>query len=180
MKKIMSFMLLLMIPVMTFSQIKGKKSKKPFTAPNEKVYKVGEMIQLKEPSNGDVFAYAYEYKSSFSLKSIANAAKSIRDVKNLDVKNVKSITKNLENIQNLADNQLVSSAMSQLMGKAVSEKYVSKNALSSSFSNSKWKIKSFKVFTDKESDAKLVHVLAKGNRKTKAILIDYAIKANQL
>jgi len=169
-----------MIPVMTFSQIKGKKSKKPFTAPNEKVYKVGDRIQLKEPSNGGVFAYVYEYKSNFSFKSIANAAKSIRDVKNLDVKNIKSVTDNLESIQNLADSQLVSSAMNQLMGKAVSEKYVNKNALPSSFSNSEWKIKSFKIFTDKESDAKLVHALAKGNGKTIAILIDYAIKVNEL
>ncbi len=173
-------MLLLAIPVMTFSQIKGKKSKTPFEGTNGTTYKIGDSFKLGVASGGEVFAYAYVYKKSLSLKSLANAAKSIRDVKNMDVKNVRQIGNNISTIKNISDNQLVNSAMTKAMGNAVSEKYVSENALASSFSNTKWKIKSFKVYEDKESGEKLVHAIAKGNGKTIAVLMNYAIKVKEL
>lgn len=180
MKKIMSIVLLLLVPVITSAQIKGKKSKSPYTGSNEKVYKVGDSFKLGLPSNGETFAYAYVYKKSLSLKSIANAAKSIRDVKNMNVKNVKNLSNNINTVKNLADNDLVNSAATKMMGKVVSEKYVEENALASSFSNTKWKIKSFKVFKDDESGEEIVHAIAKGNGKTIAVCMNYAIGVKEI
>lgn len=173
-------MLLLTIPAMTFSQIKGKKSKAPYTGENGVTYKKGDSFKLGPASGGEVFAYAYEYKKSFSLKNIANAAKNIRDVKNMNVKNVKNLSNNINTVKNLADNDLVNSTMTKAMGNVVSAKYVEDNALASSFSNTKWKIKEFKVFEDKDSGEKLVHAIAKGNGKTIAVLMNYAIKVKEL
>lgn len=173
-------MFLLTIPAMTFAQIKGKKSKAPYTGENGVTYKKGDSFKLGPASGGDVFAYAYEYKKSFSLKSIANAAKSIKDVKNMNVKNVRNLSNNINTVKNLADNKLVGSAMTKAMGNVVSEKYVEDNALASSFSNTKWKIKEFKIFEDKDSGEKIVHAIAKGNGKTIAVLMNYAIKVKEL
>lgn len=173
-------MLLLTIPAITFAQIKGKKSKSPFTGENGVTYKKGDSFKLGPASGGEVYAYVYEYKKSFSLKSIANAAKSIKDVKNMNVKNVRNLSKNINTVKNLADNKLVSSAVTKAMGKVVSEKYVEENALASSFSNTKWKIKEFKIFDDKESGKKLVHAIAKGNGKTIAVFMNYAIMVKEI
>ena len=179
MKKTVLVMLLL-APMLIVSQVKGKKSKKSFTTSAGTTYNVGDMIHLKTASKDDAFDYVYVNKSMLSLKNITKIVKSVRDVKNMDVKNVNNLANNLEAVTNLANNDMVSGAMSKLMGKAVSEKYVSENALNSSMSGNKYKIKSFKIYTDKNSGESIVHAIAKGDGKKVAILLEFAEKAGEI
>jgi hypothetical protein len=172
--------MLLLTPMLVLAQVKGKKSKKAFKTSTGTEYKVGDMIQLKKASNKDKFAYVYINKSGFSFKSIAKAVKSVRDVKNLDVSSVEKISNTIDNVNTIANSELVSGAMSQLMGKAVSEKYVTENELPSSKEKSKYKIKSFKIYTDKDTDEKIVHAIAKGGGKTIAILLEFAEKTGEI
>ena len=104
----------------------------------------------------------------------------LKDAKNLDVKNVNKLAQNLETVNKLASNEIVSGAMAQLIGQAVSESYVTANALESSQSGNKYKIKNFKVYTDKASGESIVHAIAKGNGKTVAILLDFAEKTGEI
>lgn len=172
--------MLLLAPMLVLAQVKGKKSKKPFTTSSGTEYQVGDVIQLKKASNTDKFAYVYIYKSGFSLKNITKVVKSVRDVKNLDVSSVQNISNTLDNVNTIANSELVSNAMSQLMGRAVSEKYVEENALSSSKESSKYKIKSFKIYTDKDTGETIVHAIAKGRGKKVAILLEFAEKTGEI
>lgn len=172
--------MLLLAPMLMLAQVKGKKSKKDFKTSTGTVYKVGDKITLAKASNKDKFAFAYVSKSMFSLKNITKVVKSARDIKNMDVSNVNNIANNLETVNNLASNEMVSGAMAQLMGKVVSEKYVTENALDASLSGKTYKIKRFKIFTDKVSGEAIVHAIAKGNGKTIAILLEFAEKTGEI
>lgn len=172
--------MLLLAPVIAFAQIKGKKSKKPYKTTKGTEFKVGEVIQLKKASNGNKFAYAYVKKSGFSLKSIANVANTVRDAKNLNVNSVSSISNTVNKANELANSELVNGAMNQLMGQAVSETYVSENALPAAMEGSKFKIKQFKIYTDKDTGDQIVHAIAKGSGKNVAILLDFAEKMGEL
>ena len=66
------------------------------------------------------------------------------------------------------------------MGQAVSESYVSENALDDTMNGKTYKIKSFKVYTDKASGESIVHAIAKGNGQTVAILLEFAEKAGEI
>lgn len=180
MKTTITTILLLFISVLSFAQIKGKKSEETFTAKNGHVFNVDDIIELKTPSNGEKFSYAYEFKSSMSLKNITNAAKSLNDVRNMNVSDVSSVSKNMDQIQTLASNDMISDKMGSLMNTVVSEKYVSENALDKTYAKTKWKIENFKVYTDKETGEQIVHAMAKGSGKTIAILIDFAIIKGEL
>ncbi len=179
MKKSVIIMLLL-TPMLVLAQVKGKKSKSPFKTTKGTEFKVGDVIKLEKASNEDKFAYAYVNKSILSLKNITKAVKSVREIKNMDVKNINNIANNLETVNKLANNEVVSSAVAQLIGQAVSENYVSENALDATLSGKKYKIKSFKVYTDKDSGESIVHAIAKGNGKTIAVLLDFAEKAGEI
>ncbi len=172
--------MLLLAPMLVLAQVKGKKSKKSFKTSNGTEYKVGDVLKLETASNSEKFAYAYVSKSMLSLKSITKAVKSVRDIKNMDVNNIDNIANNLETVTNLANNEMISGAMSQLMGQAVSESYVSENALDSTMSGEKYKIKNFKIYTDNDSGESIVHAIAKGNGKTVAILLEFAEKAGEI
>ncbi|KGL61849.1 hypothetical protein [Polaribacter sp. Hel1_85] len=172
--------MLLLAPMLLLAQVKGKKSKKSFTTSNGTEFNVGDIVKLEKASNGNKFAYAYVSKSMLSIKNITKAVKSVRDVKNMNVSSVQNISNTLDQVNNLASSELVSGAMAQLMGQAVSESYVSENALDTSVSGKKYKIKSFKVFTDKGSGESIVHAIAKGNGKTVAILLEFAEKAGEI
>ncbi len=180
MKTAITSLLILFVSITAFSQIKGKKSEETFTAKDGRTFNVDDIIQLKEPSNGDKFAYVYEFKSSMSLKNITNAAKSLNDVRNMNVSNVSNISSNLDNVQALANNDMISSSMGSLMNSVVSEKYVSENALDKTAANTKWKIDNFKIYTDKDTGEQIVHAMAKGAGKTIAILIEFAIIKGEL
>lgn len=180
MKTAITSLLILFVSITAFSQIKGKKSEETFTAKDGRTFNVDDIIQLKEPSNGDKFAYVYEFKSSMSLKNITNAAKSLNDVRNMNVSNVSNISSNLDNVQALANNDMISSSMGSLMNSVVSEKYVSENALDKTAANTKWKIDTFKIYTDKDTGEQIVHAMAKGAGKTIAILIEFAIIKGEL
>lgn len=180
MKTTITSLLILFVSITAFSQIKGKKSEETFTAKNGRTFNVDEIIQLKEPSNGEKFAYVYEFKSSMSLKNITNAAKSLNDVRNMNVTSVSNISANIDNVQALANNDMISGSMGSLMNAVVSEKYVSENALDKTAANTKWKIDTFKIYTDKETGEQIVHAMAKGAGKTIAILIDFAIIKGEL
>jgi hypothetical protein len=171
--------MLLLAPMLVFAQVKGKKSKKSFTTSVGTEYKVGDVIELATASNTDKFAYVYINKG-LSLGSITKAVKSVKDAKNLDVKNIKDISNTLDKVNTLANSELVNSAMTQLMGKAVSEKYVEDNALTSSMKGMKFKIKNFKVYTDKETGGKIIHAIAKGNGKKIAVLLEFAEKSKEI
>tara|TARA_X000000950_G_C13863088_1_gene639526 strand:- start:861 stop:1406 length:546 start_codon:yes stop_codon:yes gene_type:complete len=172
--------LLLLTPMLILAQVNGKKSKNPYKTSKGTEFKVGDVVKLETASNNDKFAYVYVNKSMLSLKNITKAVNTIKDAKNMNVKNVNNLASNLEKVNTLANNEIVSGAMSQLMGQAVSESYVTENALNTSDSGKKYKIKSFKVFTDKNSGNSIVHAIAKGNGKTIAILLDFAEKAGEI
>jgi hypothetical protein len=180
MKTTITSLLILFVSITAFSQIKGKKSEETFTAKDGRLFNVDDIIELKQPSNGEKFAYVYEFKSSMSFKNITNAAKSLNDVKSMNVSNVSSISDNMDNIQTLAKNDMITDSMGSLMNTVVSEKYVTENALDSTFANTKWKIDTFKIYTDKETGEQIVHAMAKGAGKTIAILIDFAIIKGEL
>lgn len=172
--------ILMLIPIMVFSQIKGKKSKNPYQSSQGTEFKVGDIIQLKKASNGNHFAYAYIKKSSLNLKTIANVANSVRDVKSMNVSNVNNTVNTVNKVNAIANSELVSGTMNQLMNQAVSESYVAENALSAAMEGSKFKIKQFKVFTDKDTGDQIVHAIAKGSGKNVAILLDFAEKTGEL
>jgi len=172
--------LLLLAPMLVLGQVKGKKSKKSFKTTKGTEFKVGDMIKLDKASNEDKYAYVYINKSMFSLKNITKAAKTLKNAKKMDVKNVNNLTKNLEVVTDLANNEIVSGTLSKLMGQAVSESYVKENAIASSLSGTKYKIKSFKIYTDKDTGQSIVHAIAKGNGKTVAVLLDFAEKSGEL
>lgn len=171
---------LLLVPFVAFAQIKGKKSKSPYKTSKGTEFKVGDVIQLKKASNNNKFAYAYVKKSGLSLGNITKAVKSVRDVKNMNVNSVENISNTLDNVNNLANSELVNSAMNQLMGQAVSPSYVQENALPAAMEGSKFKIKQFKVYTDKDTGDQIVHAIAKGGGKNVAILLDFAEKMGEL
>lgn len=170
----------MLVPMLAFAQIKGKKSKEPFTSSKGTTYKIGQIIKLGKPSNGDKFAYAYVKKGGFGLGDIAKIAKSVNDVKNLNVSNVQSIANSVKQVNEIANSELVSSAMNQLMGQAVSESYVAENALAAGMEGTKYKIKKFKVYTDKDTGDKIVHAIAKGSGKTIAVLLEFAERTGEL
>ncbi len=180
MKTTITSLLILFVSITAFSQIKGKKSEETFTSKNGRIFNFDDIIELKQPSNGEKFAFVYEFKSSMSLKNITNAAKSINDVTSMNVSNVNNISANLDNVQTLANNDMISNSMGSLMNAVVSEKYVSENALDKTFANTKWKIENFKIYTDKETGEQIVHAMAKGAGKTIAILVEFAIIKNEL
>ena len=170
----------MLVPMLTFAQIKGKKSKTPYKTLQGTEFKVGDVITLGAPSNDQKFAYAYVKKSTLSIGNIKKAMKSVKDVKNMNVSNVRNIANTVESVSSLANTELVDGAMSQLMGKAVSESYVEKNALDASMEGKKFKIKQFKIYTDKETGEQIVHALAKGNGKNIAVLLEFAEKTGEL
>lgn len=172
--------LLLLAPMLVLAQVKGKKSKKSFTTSKGTEFNVGDMIELQKASNKDKFAFVYVNKSMLSLKNITKAVNTVKDAKNMDVKNVNKLANNLETVTNLANSEIVSGAMAQLMGQAVSESYVTENALDSSLSGNKYKIKNFKVYTDKNTGESIVHAIAKGNGKTVAVLLEFAEKMGEI
>lgn len=178
--KRVTLVMLLLTPMLILAQVKGKKSKKSFKTSNGTEFNVGDMIQLQKASNKDKFAYAYVSKSMFSLKNITKAVNTVRDAKNMDVKNVNKLANNLETVTSLANSEIVSGAMAQLMGQAVSESYVTENALEGTLSGKKYKIKSFKIYTDKNSGESIVHAIAKGNGKTIAVLLEFAEKMGEI
>lgn len=172
--------MLLVAPVLAFGQVKGKKSKKAFKTSKGTEFKVGDVVTLGKASNKEKFAYVYVNKSMFSIGNIVKAVKTVKDVKNLDVNNVKNISNTLNKVSEIANSELVNKAMSQLMSQAVSESYVTKNALSKDMAGSKFKIKYFKIYTDKDTGDKVVHAIAKGNGKKVAILLEFAEKTKEL
>jgi hypothetical protein len=171
---------LLLIPALTFAQIKGKKSKKPYKTPQGTEFKVGDKITLGKPSNGDKFAFVYVKKSALSIANIKNAVNTVNNVKNLNVNNVNSVTNAIKSANNLANNELIDEAVNKLIGQAVSASYVEKNALDTSMIGKTFKIKQFKVYTDKESGDQIVHAIAKGNGKSVAILLEFAEKTGEI
>ena len=172
--------LFMLAPMLTFAQIKGKKSKKPYTTSQGTEFKVGDVITLGKASSGEKFAYAYVKKSGLSIGNITKAVKSVKDVKNLNVSSVQNIANTVDNVNNLASNELVNSAMNQLMGQAVSESYVEENALDVAMEGKKLKIKQFKIYTDKDTGEQIIHAIAKGGGKNVAILLDFAEKTGEL
>ncbi len=180
MKKTVFTFLVLTVSVVTFAQVKGKKSEDPFTASNGQEFKVGDMIQLKEGSNAGTFAFAYEVKSAFSLANVTKAVKTVSDVKSGGIGNVKNVTGNLDNLKLLNESGILDGAMNSLMSAAVTPKYVAENALPATYKNTQWQIENFKVYTDKKTGQQLVHAIAKSDGKTAAILLDLAIKANEM
>lgn len=179
MKKSVIIMLLL-APMLVLAQVKGKKSKEAFTSSKGTKFKVGDVITLAKASNENKFAYAYVSKSMLSLKNITNAVNTVKDAKNINVNNINKLANNIETVNKLASNEIVSGAMAQLMGQAVSESYVTENALDDTFSGKKFKIKNFKVYTDKSTGESIVHAIAKGNGKTIAILLEFAEKLGEI
>lgn len=180
MKKSVITFLLLTVSVVTFAQVKGKKSEDPFTTSTGQEFKVGDMITLKQGSNAGTFAFAYEVKSAFSVANIAKAVKTISDVKSGGVGSLKNVAGSIDNVKLLANSGILDGAMNSLMSAAVSEKYVAENALKSDSANTKWEIDNFKIYTDKATGQQLVHAIAKANGKTIAVLIELAIKANEI
>jgi hypothetical protein len=172
--------MLTLVPMLAFAQIKGKKSKDAFTTSQGTEYKVGDVIKLGKASNGEKFAFAYVKKSALSIGNIKKAMKSVQDVKSMNVSNVSSITNTVNTVNNLANNELAEEAISKLMGKAVSPSYVEKNALDTSMEGKKLKIKQFKIFTDKETGETIVHAIAKGGGKNVAVLLELAEKSGEI
>jgi len=172
--------MLTLVPMLAFAQIKGKKSKAPFTTSQGTEYKVGDVIQLGKPSNGEKFAFAYVKKSALSIGNIKKAMKSVQDVKNMNVSNVNSIANTVKSVNNLASNELADEAMSKLMMQAVSPSYVEKNALDTTMEGIKLKIKQFKIYTDKETGENIVHAIAKGKGKNVAVLLELAEKSGEI
>ena len=172
--------LLLLAPMLLLAQVKGEKSEETFVTPKGTTFNVGDIVTLGKASNGGKFAYAYISKSGFSLGKITSAVKSVNDARNMDVNNVKNISNTLNKVNDLANSELVSSLQAQLMGQAVSSDYVLENALDASMGDKKFKIKKFKIYTDKDTGEKIVHAIAKGNGKTVAILLEFAEKTGEI
>ena len=180
MKTTITTLLILFVSITAFAQIKGKKSEETFTAKDGRVFNVDDLIELKEPSNGEKFAYVYEFKSNMSFKNITNAAKTLSDVKNMNVSSLQGVSNNIDNIKLIANSEMISSSMTALVSSVVSDKYVAENALDRTSAHTKWKIDNFKIYTDKETGETIVHAMAKGSGKTIAILIDFAIIKGEL
>lgn len=180
MKKSVITFVLLTLSVVTFAQVKGKKSEEPFTASTGQEFKVGDMITLKEGSNAGTFAFAYEVKSAFSVANITKAIKTVSDVKGGGIGSLKNVAGSLDNVKLLANSGILDGAMNSLMSAAVSQKYVTENALKNDSASSKWEIDNFKIYTDKATGQQLVHAIAKANGKTIAVLLELAIKANEI
>ena len=172
--------MLLLAPMLVLAQVKGKKSKESFTTSNGTEFNVGDVVKLEKASNDDKFAFVYVNKSMLSLKNITKAVKAVKDAKNMDVTNVNKIANNLETVTNIANSEIVNGAMTQLMGQAVSKSYVEENALDLSMEGKKFKIKQFKVYTDKNTGDSIVHAIAKGNGKTVAVLLEFAEKTGEI
>ncbi|MCG1037484.1 hypothetical protein [Polaribacter sargassicola] len=182
MKKNLIIMLLL-TPMLMLAQVKGKKSKNAFTSSKGTKFKVGDVVTLAKASNESKYAYVYVNKSMLSMKNITKAVKAVKSAKNLNVSsvsNINNLANNIDVVNNLASNEVVSGAMSQLIGQAVSESYVTENALDDSFNGKKFKIKNFKVYTDKNTGDSVVHAIAMGEGKTVAILLEYAEKLGEI
>ncbi len=178
MKKIM--LLLLVFPLITFAQIKGEKSKETQKTVNGTTFSVGDIITLNKASNEDKFAYVYVKKSMLSLGNVAKAMNTVRDVRTMNVSSVQNVANTVKTVNSIANSELVSSALNQLAAEAVSPSYVDENALSASKEGAKYKIKFFKVYSDKESEYKIVHAIAKGKGKKVAILLDFAEKSGEI
>jgi hypothetical protein len=180
MKKSLFTFVLLTITIIGNAQIKGKKSEDPFKASNGAEYRVGDMITLKQGSKDGTFAYAYEAKSALTMANITKAATAVRDMKGGGVSSLRGVSNNIDNISAISNSGVLNSAMAGLMNAAVSEKYVSENALPPAMANTSWEIQNFKVYTDKASGEQIVHAMAKGNGKTIAVLIELALLANEM
>lgn len=180
MKTTITSLLILFVSVTALSQIKGKKSEETYTSKNGRVFNIDEFIELKDPSNGEKFAYAYEFKSNLSFKNITNAAKTLSDVKNMNVSSISNVAGSVDNIKMIANNDLLTSSMGSLINSVVSEKYVSENALDKTSAHTKWQIENFKIYTDKKTGEQVVHAMAKGAGKTVAILLELAMAKNEL
>src|SRR5690606_2528676 len=115
-----------------------------------------------------------------TMANITKAATAVRDLKGGGVSSLKGISNNIDNISAISKSGVLNGAMSGLMHAAVSEKYVSENALPAAMANTKWEIQNFKIFTDKATGEQLVHAIAKGNGKTIAVLIELALLANEI
>ena len=172
--------LLLLAPMLVVAQIKGKNSKDPYKSKKGIEYKKGSKIKLSKPSNGEKFAYVYKFKSSLSFGNVMKTVKNARDVKNLNVKNTKGIKSAINTTKSISNNDLINSSIASLQNKVVSEKYVKENAFEAKMSGNEYTIKSFKIFTDKESGKKLVHAIAKGKGGKIAILIDAAEEKGEI
>ena len=66
------------------------------------------------------------------------------------------------------------------LGQNYCTSHVSENALEASMKGSKFKIKSFKIYTDKDSGDTVVHAIAKGNGKKIAVLLEFAEKTGEI
>lgn len=172
--------LLLLTPAILVAQIKGKNSKDPFKTTSGTTYKKGDVITLADASNESKFAYVYTYKSSLSFGNIVKTVKNVNDVKNLSLKNTNGIKNAINTTKNISRDDLLKTSVKSLQNKVVSEKYVSENALEAKMKGNKYKIKSFKIYTDKESEKQVVHAIAKGKKGKIAILIDLAEQEGEI
>ena len=172
--------LLLLTPVFVFGQIKGDKSKDPYTTTKGTKFEKKDVIQLATASKDAKFAYAYTFKSNMSFGNLVKTAKNVKDVSNLNVKNTKGIKNAIETAENISDDDLLKSSVESLQNRVVSEKYVSENALASSSTGEKYKIKYFKIYTDDESGKQVVHAIAKGKKGKIAVLLDAAEAAGEI
>lgn len=172
--------MLLLAPMLIVAQIKGKKSKEPFTSISGKTYKVGDAITLKTPSNEAKYAYVYKFKSSMSLGNIVNTVKNVNNVANLNVSNVNGIKNAINTTKKVANSNLAKGSITSLQSKVVSEKYVKENAWDKKFSGKAYTIKNFKVYTDEETGKQIVHAMAKGKGGKIAILIDAAEEKSEI
>lgn len=169
--------LLLLAPMLVVAQIKGKKSKEPFTSTKGITYKIGDAITLKDPSNSDKYAYVYKFKSSMSLGNIMKTVQNVNNVANLNTSSVQGIKNAVNTAKNVAGDKLLASS---LQSKVVSEKYVTENAWDKKYSGKAYEIKSFKVYEDKETGTKIVHAITKGKGGKVAILIDAAEEKGEI
>ncbi|MFC4268049.1 hypothetical protein [Polaribacter marinivivus] len=169
--------LLLLAPMLMLAQIKGEKSKEPFTSSKGKTYKVGDAIILKNPSNSDKYAFVYQFKSSMSFGNIMKTVKNVNNVANLNTSNIQGIKNAVNTAKNVAGDKLLASS---LQSKVVSEKYVTENAWDKKYSGKAYEIKSFKVYEDRETGKKIVHAIAKGKGGKVAILIDAAEEKEEI
>lgn len=172
--------LLLFTPVIIIGQIKGEKSKDPFTSSKGTNFKTGDVITLKQASNEDKYAFVYKFKSSFSFGNIVKTVKNVNDVANLNVKSTQGIKNAIKTTKSIASNDLVKNSVSSLQNKVVSEKYVKENAWDKKYSGKEYKIKNFKVYTDNETGQQIVHAIAKGKGGKVAILIDAAEEVGEI
>lgn len=172
--------ILLLAPMLIMAQIKGKNSKDPFTSAKGTAYKTGDVITLKTPSNKDKYAFVYKFKSSMSFGNLMKTAKNVRNVKNANLKSTKNIKSTINTTKNIANSNLAKGSVTALQNKVVSEKYIKENAFPKKYSGKEYKIKSFKIYTDKETGQKVVHAIAKGKGGKIAILIDAAEEKEEI